>query len=303
MSVRLRLTKYEVNSLGLEWREGDGGRNPKYRLKKDKVNELYKIRGVEKGAKVLIFDIETAPSVGYIWGKWQQNIHDGQLINEWFMLTWSAKWLFHDEVLNAKLTGKEALKQNDKRIAKSIWKLLDEADILIGHNIKKFDLKKLNARFLLHGLGTPSSFELIDTLLHARKSFSVHSNKLDYLAQILGVGSKVNHDGFSMWDKCYKGDEESLAKMAEYNDGDILINESVYLEIRPFIKPHPNLGLYIGDDIERCPSCGSDDLKVTGDYYTTTNSYPELTCGNCGSNSRSRKANKRGSGVLSSLPR
>jgi len=303
MSKRIRLTKYEVKALGLEWREGDGSSNPKYRLKKDKVNELYKIRGVEKGAKVLIFDIETAPSVGYIWGKWQQNINDCQLINEWFMLTWSAKWLFHDEVLNAKLTGKEALKQNDKRIAKSIWKLLDEADIIIGHNIKKFDLKKLNARFLLHGLGTPSSFELIDTLLHARKSFSVHSNKLDYLAQILGVGSKVNHDGFSMWDKCYKGDEEALAKMAEYNNGDILINESVYLEIRPFIKPHPNLGLYIGDDIERCPSCGSDDLKITGDYYTTTNSYPELTCSNCGSNSRSRKANKRGPGVLSSLPR
>ena len=323
--VKRRLTKAESDSLGIDFIPKDEHGNHQYTITKKQLKKLTKLRKATgchghctegdtpntplikplktTPAKVLIFDIETSPSKGYFWGKWQQNIHDVMLTNEWFMLTWSAKWLFEDTVYNAKLTGKEAVAQDDKRITKAIWKMLDEADIVIGHNVKKFDVKKLNARFLLHGLGTPSSYEIIDTLLHARKSFAVHSNKLDYLAQLLKVGGKVKHDGFSMWDKCYKGDEDALAKMAEYNDGDIIINESVYLEIRPFIKPHPNMGLRISDDIDRCPTCDSDSLSLTGDYYTTTNSYPEYTCKSCGSNCRSRKANKRGAGIMSSLPR
>lgn len=321
--MRKRLTKTEALALGFVPREADEHGNPQYNINSEQWTDVLDMReefgfhgntvsqlktkfGTNKavgGAKILVFDIETAPSLAYTWGKWQQNIHDEQLINDWFMFTWSAKWLFEKEIYNAKLTSQEAIDQDDKRITYSIWKLLDEADIVIGHNIKKFDIKKLNARFLIHGFGTPSSYEIIDTLLHARKSFAVHSNKLDYLANVLGVGSKVNHEGFSMWKKCYNGDEEALTKMAEYNDGDIKINEEVYLEIRPFIKPHPNLGLFINDDISRCPCCGSDQLDPTGDYYTTTNTYPEYKCKSCGSNSRGRKANKRGKGIMSSLPR
>ena len=99
------------------------------------------------------------------------------------------------------------------------------------------------------------------------------------------------------------GDEEAIEKMCEYNDGDVKLNEDVYLEMREFIQPHPNLGLFINDDKHRCPSCGSDQLKPTGSYYTTMNIYDEYKCSSCGSNCRSKKANKRGKGIMSSLPR
>jgi hypothetical protein len=292
---RKRLKKVEVDFLGLKpkyEKYEKGKRNPRYTISKEQNKKLKDFRLRKEGgksAKILIFDIETAPSKAYIWSKWKQNIHDGQLINDWFMLTWSAKWLFKDEVLNAKLTTKEAIAQNDYRITKSIWELLDKADILIGHNIKKFDIKKLNTRFLLHGLGSPSSFLTIDTLVHARKSFSLHSNKLDYIAQSLGVGKKVDHSGFDMWAKCMEGDKDALHKMSEYNNGDILINEQVYLKIRPFIHPHPNLTLFMDTVDLVCPSCESNELNYISTYHTYANSYDEFRCACCGNRSRTNK--------------
>ena len=316
---RARLKPTEAIALGFKARPGSDQGNAEYRLtqeqwddvcemRKDDGNyqrEIPKIKQSSKPtqAKVLIFDIESSPSLGYFWGKWQQNIHDDQLVNEWFLLTWSAKWLFEDKIYSAKLTGKEAKLQEDKRVVAALWHMLDEADIVIGHNIDKFDLPMMNARFLKHGFSSPSSYQTIDTLKHVRKRFKLHSNKLNYVAQYLGLGSKVSHEGFEMWKKCYNGDEEALTAMQEYNDGDVKLTEEVYLEIRSYIKPHPNLGLFINDDKHRCPCCGSDQLIPTGNYYTTMNIYEEYTCGSCGSNSRSKKANKKGKGIMSSLPR
>jgi len=305
--MRKRLSKSEAKSIGktikIEEYEKQN-RNPRYTINKKEWEKVKKLRTEvkkegKKSAKILIFDIETSPSKAYVWSKWKQNINDCQLIDEWFMLTWSAKWLFDDTIYNAKLTPKEALKQDDERITKSIWEMLDKADILIGHNIAKFDVKKLNTRFLMHGLPSPSSFLMIDTLVHARKSFAFHSNKLDFLAQRLGVGKKVSHAGFDMWAKCLEGDKESLDKMSEYNDGDILINEEVYLKLRPFIRPHPNLSLFLDTDDMVCPSCESDRLKYVSDYSTYANTYSEYRCSHCGNRCRTNKAQTK----LTPLPR
>lgn len=259
-------------------------------------------------AKILIFDLETSPLESYIWSLWNQNIgHNLDMLkSDWFILTWSAKWLFEDDVMSDKLTKKEALDQNDSRIVKNLWKLMDEADIIIAHNALKFDVKKMNSRFILNGLNPPSNYEVIDTLVHARKKFAMSSNKLDYLADILGVGRKVQHEGFNLWKKCKQGDEEALLEMSRYNDGDVTLLEEVYLKLRPWIKPHPNIGLYAENDIQVCPSCGSDNLKWGGIYRTYVNEYTTCRCGNCGAESRSRKAimtESRKHNLLVSIPR
>jgi len=304
--VRKRLKPNEAKSIGITPKNNevyDLKKSPRYTitlLQWYKVKELRnKVKEAPKTAKILIFDIETAPNKAYVWGKWKQNINDCQLINDWFCLTWSAKWLFDDYVLNDRLTPKEAIEQNDRRIMLSIWSLLDEADIIIGHNIKRFDVKKLNTRFLAHGLNSPSSFLMIDTLHHARKQFSFHSNKLDFIAQKLGVGKKVQHEGFDMWVKCMEGDKEALKQMQIYNDGDILINEEVYLKLRPFIMPHPNISLFLDTDKLVCPSCESEKIKPISDYSTYANIYTEYRCDNCGNRCRSNKKETK----ITPLPR
>ena len=298
MKIRKRLTPEQAKKLGLEIKPNEKGRNTaRYTISKS----LLKFQNI--GAKILIFDIETSPMRSFTWSCWKQNISTKQIISDWFMLSWSAKWLFEENVLSDKLTGQECINQDDSRICKTIFNLLDQADIVIAHNAKKFDIKRVNTRFIYNSLGTPSSYEIIDTLLHARKQFSISSNKLDYLGEFFGLGRKIETGGFELWERCMKGDDEALKEMQIYCDQDVRLLEEVYLHMRPYIKPHPNLGLHISDDINRCPTCGSDQLTPTGDYYTTMNTYTEYKCKSCGSNCRSRKSNKKGKGIMSSLPR
>lgn len=240
--------------------------------------------------KILILDIETAPLLAFVWGIWEQNIQYQAIQSDWFILTWSAKWLFEDKVYSAKLTPKEATKQDDKRIMLSIWNMLNEADIVITHNGDKFDIKKLNTRFLVHGMNPPLPYISIDTLKHNKKQFAHSSNKLDYINASLGVPRKMEHEGFPMWVKCYKGDPKALKTMEDYNVQDVRILEDLYLRIRQWIKPHPNLALHITDEkVEHCPTCTSDNLKMEKkQYYTKTAGYGLFRCNDCGAVGRQR---------------
>lgn len=257
--------------------------------------------------KILVFDIETAPLRGHVFSLWKQNISPSQLLysGNYFILCWSAKWLFDDEVLHERLTSEEALNENDRRVVSSIHNLLDEADIVIAHWGTRFDVPMLNGRFVMYNMSPPSSFQLIDTKIHAAKAFRFPSNKLDYLAQQFGVGKKIKTD-FELWGNCLKGDEQALEQMDIYCQEDVRILESVYLHMRAYIKPHPNIGLYIDSDLQLCPSCSSSRLIVKGSYYTTMNKYDEMKCLDCGSLCRNRKSNtliKTKNRLTSSIPK
>ena len=77
------------------------------------------------------------------------------------------------------VTPEETKTRDDKRVLQSIWKLLDEADIVIGHNGDRFDLRKLNARFIDNDINPPSPFRTIDTLKVARREFAFVSYTKD----------------------------------------------------------------------------------------------------------------------------
>lgn len=270
-------------------------------------NRYYKEQ-IETGAKILILDIETAPIRAKVWGIWNQNISIDQIESDWFVFTWAAKWLFEKKVYSGSLKSKEAIEQDDSRIIKSMWELLNEADIVVAHNGDKFDIPKLNTRFLVHGLNPPLPYQSIDTLKHIKRNFSFTSNKLDFVNRILGLPRKSKHDGFELWSKCYVGDSESLKKMLEYNINDVLILEDTYLRLRPWIKPHPNTSLFILDEqAYRCPTCGSKNLIEDGKkYYTTVNAYTQFRCGNCGASGRKRISDiaiKQRRHILSSNPK
>lgn len=241
-------------------------------------------------AKILVFDIETSPIEGYFWGLFKQNIGTAGIKHDWFLLTWSAKWLFNPEVMSDRLTSEEAINKDDKRVVTSLHKLLDEADIVIAHNGKRFDIKKIKARFVKHKLPLVKPFEVIDTLLHARKEFAITSNKLDYLGEFFGVGRKVKNSGMELWTACMSGDESALIEMETYNKGDVTLLEDVYLALRPYMKSHPNIGLHIAEDIQVCPTCGSDELSYDGEVRTAVNVYQNYVCNSCGAHSKSRKS-------------
>lgn len=241
-----------------------------------------------KFPKILIFDIETSPMSAYIWGRWKQNVSLDQTISEWFMLSWSAKWLNNPNVMSDVLTPKEVLKENDSRITHSMWQLFNEADIVIAHNGQKFDTPRLNSRFILNGLIPPTPYRQIDTLVVARKEFGFSSNKLDALAGYFGIEHKSDTD-FNLWKRCLAGEQEALDYMEAYNIKDVEILEKVYLKLRPWIKNHPNISLYLENEDETCPHCGSSNLADTGTYsYTNVSKFSNVRCMDCGGLARRR---------------
>ena len=159
------------------------------------------LRG-RKSPKILILDIETSPLKAYIWSRWRQNVYLDQTISEWFMLCYAAKWLNSTNVISDKISTEEVLKEDDKRIVKSLWTLLDQADIVIAHNGKYFDIPKINSRFILHNLVPPSPYKVIDTKEVASKQFGFSSNKLDALATYFGIENKDKTD-FELWNRLY----------------------------------------------------------------------------------------------------
>ena len=242
-----------------------------------------------KEPNILILDIENSPSLAAVWGVNQQFIHTNQIVQEWYMFSWAARWLYSTEVFSDVITPEESLKRDDSRIAKSLWEFVDYADIIIGHNVNSFDIPKMNARFIKHGMNPTSSCQVIDTLKAARKHFMFTSNKLDYLCQQLNIPRKIDNGGMERWIQCMDGDAQALLDMETYNKHDIIITEDLYIKLRPYMKYHPNVGLFDKRDSDCCYKCGSIELEwLDSFYYTAVNKFSEYRCAKCGSIGRSR---------------
>jgi len=236
--------------------------------------------------KILLFDIETSLMEVYVWGLYKQFISHNNIIKDkdgkektWFVISWAAKWLYDENVLSDIVTAREAKKRKDDRVLQSIWELLDEADIVIGHNLDRFDIRKLNARFIDNDIKPPSPYKTIDTLKVARREFAFVSYKQDYLTKHFELQNKLE-TSFDLWVDCMKGDQKSLDLMESYNRHDVIGLEEVYLKIRPYIKNHPNLGVLMDSDV--CPNCGCEDLEeLETFYFTTANKFPVYRCTGC----------------------
>ena len=240
--------------------------------------------------KILLFDIETAPNLVYTWGLFKQNIAINQIERSWYILCWAAKWLFSDKVLFDVLSPEDAEKGQDELVTRSIWDLLNKADIVIAHNLYGFDKKRVQAKFVEYKLPPPEPYQMIDTL-HVAKSFDFTSRKLDYLGGLL-VGSKKIKTDFDLWRDCMGGDRTALKQMVTYCKQDVKLLEEVYLELRPWIKSHPNVGLYQESDGMYCSNCGSTELtKTTKPYRTDVNVYVTYRC-KCGALVRVRHTSK-----------
>uniref|UniRef100_A0A6M3XN35 Putative RNase_H superfamily protein n=1 Tax=viral metagenome TaxID=1070528 RepID=A0A6M3XN35_9ZZZZ len=231
-------------------------------------------------------DIETSPMEVLVWGLYKQRIAPDNVIKEWSCLSWAAKWLCESEIMSGVVSPQEAINREDKSIINGIWRLIDEASVIISHNGTRFDLRKLNVRFLINGLKPPHPYQQVDTYNHVKKYFAFSSYKLDYLNRILDLQRKIKTT-YDLWIRCINGDNKALKEMEKYNRYDVTALEELYLKLRPWIRSHPNLGLYY-DSIETvCPNCGSDNLMWGGYYYTPVGKYSAFRC-KCGAIGRSR---------------
>lgn len=238
-------------------------------------------------SKILLLDIETAPIMGYVWQLWKQNIGQEQILRRGYIMAVAMKWLGEDDIYYY-----DSRTEDDSELVHKIMIFLDEADYVIAHNGKKFDIPFIKARAMVNGIPPPSPFKIIDTLEIAKKEFLFSSNSLEALAKELKCMDKMKNrtfNGFSLWSECIKGNEEAWEEMKKYNIQDVLVLEEVYLKVRPWFTNHPNVT--VESELEpafRCPKCGGDEVHLRGYVYTNAGKYHKYVCLECGSWSRER---------------
>jgi hypothetical protein len=262
----------------------------KPKVKKTKVKKAVAVP--MSSPKILVFDIETAPILAHVWGLWENNVSLNQIQSDWHILSWSAKWLNDsaDKVMYQDQRGMKNI-ADDSKILKGIWNLLDEADIVITQNGKRFDQKKLNARFILSGFPPPSSYRHIDTQEIAKRHFAFTSNKLAYMSDKLCVTYKklTNHNkfpGHELWNACLKDDIEAWKEMELYNKYDVLSLEELYHKLIVWDN-RINFNVYT-DSLDVVCKCGSKSFIKNGFSYTNTSKFQKYRCKSCGSEHRDK---------------
>ena len=230
-------------------------------------------------AKILIIDIETAPIFAFVWVIWKQIFGLRQVKENGYLLSFAAKWLGSDEVMYC-----ENRHGDDTELVARILQLFDEADMVVAHNAKKFDIPVVQGRALVHGMAPPSPFKTIDTLITAKREFRLFSNKLQHLADILDCAPKKQHEkfpGFELWLQCLKQNDEAWHEMREYNIQDVDTLEEVYLRLRPWMKQHPNVAVLEESEQTLCPKCGDLHIHFRCSYLTNVGKYRNFLCQSC----------------------
>ena len=234
--------------------------------------------------KCLVLDIETFPLEVRTWQLGEQRITLDQIVKDWSVAAWAAKRLGApaSSVIYMDTRNNKDVR-SDKNILLPLWKLLNEADIIITQNGQSFDSKKLNARFIEHGMPPPKSYKHLDTYRIAKSVAEFTSHKLEYLTEKLNVKyKKLAHKKFpgrSLCDQCLVGNRIAWEEMKRYNIHDVLSTEELYMNLRAWTpESMPAAHIKLG----ACRVCGKMALHRNGFRRTKKTKYLRLRCYSCG---------------------
>ena len=232
--------------------------------------------------RILFIDLETSPITAHTWGLWQQNISIKQIVESTQVICFGARWYGQKKVI-----FKSVHHHGQKEMLSELHGLMDEADAIVGWNSKGFDHKHIRREFLEAGLLPPSPAKDIDLMLEVKRNFRFPSNKLDYVAQRLGVGAKVEHTGFQLWLDCMAGSDKAWRMMKKYQIQDVDLLVELYEILLPWMR-HPGVPAHSGNE-DGCPNCGSTKLQRRGYESLSTGRYQKFQCQGCGKWTRSGK--------------
>lgn len=236
---------------------------------------------------ILFLDIETAPIIAHVWGLWENNVALNQIVKDWHLLSWSAKWLDApaNQIMYADQRNAKDI-SDDRAILAKLWDLLNEADVVVAHNGAAFDKKKINARFIINGFAPPSPYRMVDTYQACIRNFGFTSNKLAYVGKALNKKHfKREHHKFAgheLWTACLAGNKDAWLEMEKYNKLDVLALEELYKKLSPWDRTI-NFNTVVHKSGEHVCHCGSTSFQKRGTRVPVNGKpYTRVVCNECG---------------------
>lgn len=236
------------------------------------------------GPKILTLDIETFPILAWTFSTKNAYIGPSNIVQPAKVVSWAAKWYGDPDVKFA-----SEFHHGRKRMIKGIFRLLDEADIVVHYNGNNFDIPHLNREIEVAELGIPSPYQNIDLFRFTKRLFRFSTGNLDQAVTELGLGKKVEHEGFALWLKCIAGVEEAWTRFREYNMHDVVLTERLLDRVIAWGGPGlPNFGLWVDESRPVCPKpiCGSTNMQKRGTVQTQVSRFQRYQCQDCGGWSR-----------------
>ncbi len=256
-----------------------------------------------KKPKILYIDIENSRMVVEFQTyslRHNDFIHPKHIKHDWYITCVAWGWLDSQKQKIGKIetvavndfsTYKKDFR-DDRGVVKKIHSIVQQADLIVGHNSDAFDIKKLNYKFIKYGLPAVDWPPTVDTLKVARKYSLASSNKLDHLARELGDSLKIDLPSGTMH-AADNGCEKSLKKLLHYNKGDIKAGAGLYFKYLPYIKNHPNMDKIMGKTVDtdkpNCQNCGSTKVIGNGTRATKTGKFKRYRCSKCGASTQGKK--------------
>lgn len=230
---------------------------------------------VAGSARILTLDIETMPMLAAVFQlRGQDYISPGSVVQTGGVGCWAARWYGERRVMFA-----STFHDGYEPMIGQMRDLLDQADIVVSFNGKRFDNKHLRTAMVGLGLPAPTPWRDVDLLVEWRRLFTLPSNKLDEVAKYLGIGQKIKHEGMALWLACMDGDAKAWGRMKRYNVGDVRLTEDLYDRLRGWMPNHPHV---LTTDALSCNQCGSTDLTREGrDYRAVVIDYALYRCNGC----------------------
>lgn len=233
--------------------------------------------------KILIFDIETTANLTFTWGVGKSYLSPDSIAKERQVICIGYKWLGEKKthVLEFDQNKYDMNKYDDdadKAILKAFSKVYAEADLAVAHNGANFDVGRLRARIVKHGLKDLAPTLIDDTYLKNR-GIKFNAHRLDYLGNFLGLGRKTS-TSFQLWKDVMFGSKKALKEMSSYCKDDVILLEKIYLKLLPYMKSGLNRAI-VGCPVG-CPSCGADSLQKRGFSYSTVGKKQRFQCKDCG---------------------
>ena len=246
--------------------------------------------------KICYLDIEKSFNISGHFGAWSQNLRQEAKFRESHILSYCYAFNDDEDIKGSIIPAKE-LKDDfvkclvegkvhttvDELLVLELWALFNNSDVIVAYNGRGFDVKEIQARFLMYGLPPTSPVKVIDPLLIVKDKFRLPFKSLKYVAEFLGVTQKLENSGNDLWKKATMGDEEALQEMLDYNKGDIVTLREVYKKLQGWGNSGTNLALYNVNHDTLCTNCGSDDISsIEGKYtYTAQRKYSLYRCNSC----------------------
>ncbi len=218
--------------------------------------------------KMLVYDIETSRVKAQLWWTGKQYVNYKQVTSEPKIISISWKWVGEDKIYSATWDKNHC----DKKMIEEFLKYYNNASMVIGQNNNQFDNKWIQTRAAKHGLFVDRFVKSLDIYRLAKRQFRLISYSMDYMAQYFGLTPKQEHEGIIMWEMVENGTKEQqkeyLKKMVEYNKGDIVTTEELYLTLRPYFRTFTNKARESGLPRWACPISGSKNVKLQKTIFT-----------------------------------